>query len=324
MFCFVVIYFFCNFGGLNLNISVVMKGIVLAGGSGTRLYPITTGISKQLMPIYDKPMVYYPISVLMLSGIREILIISTPFDLPGFRRLLGDGSDYGVRFEYAEQPSPDGLAQAFTIGRDFIGDDSVCLVLGDNIFQGPGFTNMLKEAVRTAEEEHKATVFGYWVNDPERYGVAEFDADGNCLSLEEKPVCPKSNYAVVGLYFYPNRVVDVASRIEPSERGEYEITSVNQCFLNDNDLKVQTLGRGFAWLDTGTHDSLSEASTYVEVLEKRQGLKIACLEGIAYRQGWISEERMRELAQPMIKNQYGQYLLKVIDEVKRYGRVNID
>ncbi len=324
MFCFVVIYFFCNFGGLNLNISVVMKGIVLAGGSGTRLYPITKGISKQLMPIYDKPMVYYPISVLMLSGIREILIISTPFDLPGFRRLLGDGSDYGVRFEYAEQPSPDGLAQAFTIGRDFIGDDSVCLVLGDNIFQGPGFTNMLKEAVRTAEEEHKATVFGYWVNDPERYGVAEFDADGNCLSIEEKPVCPKSNYAVVGLYFYPNRVVDVASRIEPSERGEYEITSVNQCFLNDNDLKVQTLGRGFAWLDTGTHDSLSEASTYVEVLEKRQGLKIACLEGIAYRQGWISEERMRELAQPMIKNQYGQYLLKVIDEVKRYGRVNID
>ena len=301
-----------------------MKGIVLAGGSGTRLYPITKGISKQLMPIYDKPMVYYPISVLMLSGIREILIISTPFDLPGFRRLLGDGSDYGVRFEYAEQPSPDGLAQAFTIGRDFIGDDSVCLVLGDNIFQGPGFTNMLKEAVRTAEEEHKATVFGYWVNDPERYGVAEFDADGNCLSIEEKPVCPKSNYAVVGLYFYPNRVVDVASRIEPSERGEYEITSVNQCFLNDNDLKVQTLGRGFAWLDTGTHDSLSEASTYVEVLEKRQGLKIACLEGIAYRQGWISEERMRELAQPMIKNQYGQYLLKVIDEVKRYGRVNID
>ena len=324
MFCFVVIYFVCYFGGLNLNISVVMKGIVLAGGSGTRLYPITKGISKQLMPIYDKPMVYYPISVLMLSGIREILIISTPFDLPGFRRLLGDGSDYGVRFEYAEQPSPDGLAQAFTIGRDFIGDDSVCLVLGDNIFQGPGFTNMLKEAVRTAEEEHKATVFGYWVNDPERYGVAEFDADGNCLSIEEKPVCPKSNYAVVGLYFYPNRVVDVASRIEPSERGEYEITSVNQCFLNDNDLKVQTLGRGFAWLDTGTHDSLSEASTYVEVLEKRQGLKIACLEGIAYRQGWISEERMRELAQPMIKNQYGQYLLKVIDEVKRYGRVNID
>ena len=324
MFCFVVIYFFCNFGGLNLNISVVMKGIVLAGGSGTRLYPITKGISKQLMPIYDKPMVYYPISVLMLSGIREILIISTPFDLPGFRRLLGDGSDYGVRFEYAEQPSPDGLAQAFTIGRDFIGDDSVCLVLGDNIFQGPGFTNMLKEAVRTAEEEHKATVFGYWVNDPERYGVAEFDANGNCLSIEEKPVCPKSNYAVVGLYFYPNRVVDVASRIEPSERGEYEITSVNQCFLNDNDLKVQTLGRGFAWLDTGTHDSLSEASTYVEVLEKRQGLKIACLEGIAYRQGWISEERMRELAQPMIKNQYGQYLLKVIDEVKRYGRGNID
>lgn len=301
-----------------------MKGIVLAGGSGTRLYPITKGISKQLMPIYDKPMVYYPISVLMLAGIREILIISTPYDLPGFKRLLGDGSDYGVHFEYAEQPSPDGLAQAFTIGKDFIGNDSVCLVLGDNIFHGAGFTGMLKEAVRTAEEEKKATVFGYWVNDPERYGVAEFDGDGNCLSIEEKPKHPKSNYAVVGLYFYPNKVVDVASKIQPSARGEYEITTVNQWFLNDGELKVQTLGRGFAWLDTGTHDSLSEASTYVEVLEKRQGLKIACLEGIAYRKGWISEERMRELAQPMIKNQYGQYLLKVIDEVKGTGKANLD
>lgn len=301
-----------------------MKGIVLAGGSGTRLYPITKGISKQLMPIYDKPMVYYPISVLMLAGIREILIISTPYDLPGFKRLLGDGSDYGVHFEYAEQPSPDGLAQAFTIGKDFIGNDSVCLVLGDNIFHGAGFTGMLKEAVRTAEEEKKATVFGYWVNDPERYGVAEFDGDGNCLSIEEKPKHPKSNYAVVGLYFYPNKVVDVASKIQPSARGEYEITTVNQWFLNDGELKVQTLGRGFAWLDTGTHDSLSEASTYVEVLEKRQGLKIACLEGIAYRKGWITEERMRELAQPMIKNQYGQYLLKVIDEVKGTGKSNLD
>lgn len=301
-----------------------MKGIVLAGGSGTRLFPITKGISKQLMPIYDKPMVYYPISVLMLAGIREILIISTPYDLPGFKRLLGDGSDYGVHFEYAEQPSPDGLAQAFTIGKEFIGDDSACLVLGDNIFHGAGFTQMLKEAVRTAEEEKKATVFGYWVNDPERYGVAEFDQDGNCLSIEEKPQKPKSNYAVVGLYFYPNKVVDVASKIKPSARGEYEITSVNQWFLNDGELKVQTLGRGFAWLDTGTHDSLSEASTYVEVLEKRQGLKIACLEGIAYRKGWITEERMRELAQPMIKNQYGQYLLKVIDEVKETGKANLD
>lgn len=301
-----------------------MKGIVLAGGSGTRLFPITKGISKQLMPIYDKPMVYYPISVLMLAGIREILIISTPYDLPGFKRLLGDGSDYGVHFEYAEQPSPDGLAQAFTIGKEFIGDDSACLVLGDNIFHGAGFTQMLKEAVRTAEEEKKATVFGYWVNDPERYGVAEFDKDGNCLSIEEKPQKPKSNYAVVGLYFYPNKVVDVASKIKPSARGEYEITSVNQWFLNDGELKVQTLGRGFAWLDTGTHDSLSEASTYVEVLEKRQGLKIACLEGIAYRKGWITEERMRELAQPMIKNQYGQYLLKVIDEVKETGKDNLD
>lgn len=296
-----------------------MKGIVLAGGSGTRLYPITKGISKQLMPIYDKPMIYYPISVLMLAGIREILIISTPFDLPGFKRLLGDGSDYGVHFEYAEQPSPDGLAQAFTIGKDFIGDDSACLVLGDNIFQGNGFSKMLKEAVRTAEEEKKATVFGYWVNDPERYGVAEFDKNGNCLSIEEKPAKPKSNYAVVGLYFYPNKVVDVASKIKPSARGEYEITTVNQWFLNDKELKVQTLGRGFAWLDTGTHDSLSEASTYIEVLEKRQGLKVACLEGIAYRKGWIDEEKMRQLAQPMIKNQYGQYLLKVIDEVKQYG-----
>lgn len=291
-----------------------MKGIVLAGGSGTRLYPITKGISKQLMPIYDKPMVYYPISVLMLAGIRDILIISTPHDLPGFKRLLGDGSDYGVHFEYAEQPSPDGLAQAFTIGADFIGDDSVCLVLGDNIFHGAGFTKMLKEAVRTADEENKATVFGYWVNDPERYGVAEFDSEGNCLSIEEKPAKPKSNYAVVGLYFYPNKVVEVAKNIKPSARGEYEITTVNQQFLSDGELKVQTLGRGFAWLDTGTHDSLSEASTYIEVLEKRQGLKVACLEGIAYRQGWISAERMRELAQPMLKNQYGQYLLKVIED----------
>lgn len=301
-----------------------MKGIVLAGGSGTRLYPITKGISKQLMPIYDKPMVYYPISVLMLAGIREILIISTPYDLPGFKRLLGDGSDYGVRFTYAEQPSPDGLAQAFTIGKEFIGNDSVCLVLGDNIFQGNGFTAKLKEAVRAAEEEKKATVFGYWVNDPERYGVAEFDREGNCLSIEEKPEHPKSNYAVVGLYFYPNKVVDVASQIKPSARGEYEITTVNQWFLRDGELKVQTLGRGFAWLDTGTHDSLSEASTYIEVLEKRQGLKVACLEGIAYRQGWIDEERMRELAKPMLKNQYGQYLLKVIEEVKQTGSPNLD
>lgn len=296
-----------------------MKGIVLAGGSGTRLYPITKGISKQLMPIYDKPMIYYPISVLMLAGIREILIISTPFDLPGFKRLLGDGFDYGVHFTYAEQPSPDGLAQAFTIGADFIGNDSVCLVLGDNIFQGSGFTKMLKEAVVAAEQEDKATIFGYWVNDPERYGVAEFDNAGNCLSIEEKPQNPKSNYAVVGLYFYPNEVVEVARNIQPSTRGEYEITTVNQKFLESAKLKVQTLGRGFAWLDTGTHDSLSEASTYIEVLEKRQGLKVACLEGIAYRKGWIDEAKMRELAQPMLKNQYGQYLLKVIDEVKRYG-----
>lgn len=294
----------------------LMKGIVLAGGSGTRLYPITKGISKQLMPIYDKPMVYYPISVLMLAGIRDILIISTPYDLPGFKRLLGDGSDYGVHFTYAEQPSPDGLAQAFTIGKEFIGDDSVCLVLGDNIFHGNDFTAKLKKAVRAAEDENKATVFGYWVKDPERYGVAEFDKKGNCLSIEEKPQHPKSNYAVVGLYFYPNKVVDVASKIKPSARGEYEITTVNQWFLRDGELKVQTLGRGFAWLDTGTHDSLSEASTYIEVLEKRQGLKVACLEGIAYRQGWIDEARMRELARPMLKNQYGQYLLKVIEEKK--------
>ena len=300
-----------------------MKGIVLAGGSGTRLYPITKGISKQLMPIYDKPMVYYPISVLMLAGIREILIISTPFDLPGFKRLLGDGSDYGVKFEYAEQPSPDGLAQAFTIGADFIGDDAVCLVLGDNIFHGAGFTGMLKEAVRAAEQDHKATVFGYWVNDPERYGVAEFDREGNCLSIEEKPAKPRSNYAVVGLYFYPNKVVSVARQIKPSARGEYEITTVNQRFLEDGELKVQTLGRGFAWLDTGTHDSLSEASAYIVVLEKRQGLKVGCLEGIAFRKGWIDENRMRELAQPMIKNQYGQYLLKVIDELKNSHNPNL-
>lgn len=300
-----------------------MKGIVLAGGSGTRLYPITKGISKQLMPIYDKPMVYYPISVLMLGGIRDILIISTPYDLPGFKRLLGDGSDYGVNFTYAEQPSPDGLAQAFTIGADFIGDDSVCLVLGDNIFHGSGFTGMLQEAVRTAEENKKATVFGYWVNDPERYGVAEFDKDGNCLSIEEKPQHPKSSYAVVGLYFYPNKVVDVAKNIQPSVRGEYEITTVNQQFLKDGELKAQTLGRGFAWLDTGTHDSLSEASTYIEVLEKRQGLKVGCLEEIAYRQGWITEERMCDLAKPMLKNQYGQYLLRVIEELKTTGNPNL-
>ena len=300
-----------------------MKGIVLAGGSGTRLYPITKGISKQLIPIFDKPMIYYPISVLMLAGIREILIISTPFDLSGFKRLLGDGSDFGVKFEYAEQPSPDGLAQAFTIGADFIGDDAACLVLGDNIFQGAGLTDMLVEAVRTAEEDKKATVFGYWVNDPERYGVVEFDADGNCLSIEEKPEHPKSNYAVVGLYFYPNKVVDVAKTIQPSARGEYEITTVNQRFLEDGELKVQTLGRGFAWLDTGTHDSLSEASTYIEVLEKRQGLKVACLEGIAFRKGWITADKMRELAKPMLKNQYGQYLLQVVEEVERTGKANL-
>ena len=300
-----------------------MKGIVPAGGSGTRLYPITKGVSKQLLPIYDKPMIYYPVSVLMLAGIREILIISTPQDLPGFRRLLGDGSDYGVHFEYAEQPSPDGLAQAFIIGDKFIGNDSVCLVLGDNIFYGQSFTAMLKEAVNNVENEQKATVFGYYVNDPERYGVAEFDTDGNVLSIEEKPKNPKSNYAVVGLYFYPNKVVEVAKQIKPSARGELEITTVNQEFLKDGELKVQLLGRGFAWLDTGTHDSLSEASTFVEVIEKRQGLKIACLEGIAFRQGWIDANKMRELAQPMLKNQYGQYLLQVVEEVERTGKSNL-
>ena len=293
-----------------------MKGIVLAGGSGTRLYPITKGVSKQLLPIYDKPMVYYPISALMLAGIRDILIISTPYDLPGFKRLLGDGSDYGVHFEYAEQPSPDGLAQAFIIGEEFIGNEPACLVLGDNIFYGSGFTTLLKNAVKDAEENGKATVFGYWVSDPERYGVAEFDKDGNCLRIEEKPKEPKSNYAVVGLYFYPNKVIDVAKHIKPSARGELEITRVNQVFLKDGELKVQVFGRGCAWLDTGTHDSLAEASTFVEVIEKRQGLQVACLEGIAYRNGWISEEKMRELAKPMLKNQYGQYLLKVIEEMK--------
>lgn len=301
-----------------------MKGIVLAGGSGTRLYPITKGVSKQMLPIFDKPMIYYPISVLMLAGIREILIISTPLDLPGFKRLLGDGSDFGVKFEYAEQPSPDGLAQAFIIGEKFIGNDSVCLVLGDNIFHGSGFSHLLNEAVRTAEEDQKATVFGYWVNDPERYGVAEFDKTGNCLSIEEKPQKPKSNYAVVGLYFYPNKVVQIAKNIKPSARGELEITSVNQEFLNNKELKVQTLGRGFAWLDTGTHDSLAEASTYIEVLEKRQGLKIACLEGIAFRKGWISANKMKELAQPMLKSQYGQYLLKVVEEIDKTGVANLD
>ena len=299
-----------------------MKGIVLAGGSGTRLYPITKGVSKQLLPIYDKPMIYYPVSVLMRAGIRDILIISTPYDLPSFKRLLGDGSDYGVRFEYAEQPSPDGLAQAFIIGEEFIGDDSVCLVLGDNIFHGAGFSGMLKEAVRAAEEDAKATVFGYWVDDPERYGVAEFDKDGNCLSIVEKPQHPKSNYAVVGLYFYPNKVVEIAKNIKPSSRGELEITTVNQQFLADGELKVQTLQRGFAWLDTGTHDSLAEASIFVEVIEKRQGLKVACLEGIAYRMGWITADRLREIAQPMIKNQYGQYLLKIANESERF--VNVD
>ena len=291
-----------------------MKGLVLAGGSGSRLYPITKGVSKQLLPIYDKPMVYYPLSALLLAGIRDIMVISTPDDLPGFRRLLGDGSDYGVRITYAEQPSPDGLAQAFLIGADFIGNDSVCLVLGDNIFHGSGFTGLLREAVRTAEEDGKATVFGYRVEDPQRYGVAEFDAAGNCLSIEEKPAHPKSNYAVVGLYFYPNKVVDVAKGIKPSARGELEITSVNQSFLQSGELKVQTLQRGFAWLDTGTHDSLAEASIFVEVIEKRQGLKIACLEGIAYRNGWITSDKLRALAEPMLKNQYGQYLLKLLDE----------
>ena len=301
-----------------------MKGIVLAGGSGTRLYPITKGVSKQLLPIYDKPMVYYPISVLMLAGIKDILIISTPYDLPGFKRLLGDGSDYGVNFQYAEQPSPDGLAQAFIIGEEFIGDDSACLVLGDNIFHGAGFSALLKESVRTAEEDKKATVFGYWVSDPERYGVAEFDKEGNCLSIEEKPKEPKSNYAVVGLYFYPNKVVDVSKHIKPSARGELEITTVNQEFLKDGELKVQTLGRGFAWLDTGTHDSLTEATNYIETIEKRQGLKVACLEGIALRKGWINTDKMRELAKPMLKNQYGQYLMKMADEFEKNGAGNID
>ncbi len=301
-----------------------MKGIVLAGGSGTRLYPITKGVSKQLLPVYDKPMVYYPISVLMLAGIKDILIISTPYDLPGFKRLLGDGSDYGVHIEYAEQPSPDGLAQAFIIGEKFIGDDSVCLVLGDNIFHGAGFSALLKESVRTAEEDKKATVFGYWVNDPERYGVAEFDKKGNCLSIEEKPKVPKSNYAVVGLYFYPNKVVNIAKQIKPSARGELEITTVNQEFLKDGELKVQTLGRGFAWLDTGTHDSLTEATNYIETIEKRQGLKVACLEGIALRKGWITTEKMKELAKPMSKNQYGQYLMKMAEEYEKNGAGIID
>ena len=302
----------------------IMKGIVLAGGSGTRLYPITKGVSKQMLPIYDKPMIYYPISVLMLAGIREILIISTPQDLPGFKRLLGDGSDYGVCFSYAEQPSPDGLAQAFIIGKEFIGDDCACLVLGDNIFHGTGFVHLLRQAVADAEQNNKATVFGYWVADPQRYGVAEFDDDGNCLSIEEKPQNPKSNYAVVGLYFYPNKVVDIAKSIKPSARGELEITTVNQEFLSMGELKVQTLGRGFAWLDTGTHDSLSEASTFIEVIEKRQGLKIACLEGIAYRMGWITDEKLRELAKPMGKNQYGQYLLRVADEAKMKKSPNLE
>lgn len=317
---FEIFPFLIKFAKTALN----MKGIVLAGGSGTRLYPITKGVSKQLIPIYDKPMVYYPISTLMLAGIREILIISTPQDLPGFKRLLGDGSEFGVRLEYAEQPSPDGLAQAFIIGREFIGDDCACLVLGDNIFHGAGFSSILKDAVKTAEKDGLATVFGYWVDDPERYGVAEFDKEGNCLSIEEKPKNPKSNYAVVGLYFYPNKVVDIAANIKPSARGELEITTVNQEFLNGGKLKVKTLPRGFAWLDTGTHDSLAEASIYVEVLEKRQGLKIGCLEGIAYRQGWISKEQLKETAAPMAKNEYGQYLLKVADEVERTGYSNLD
>ena len=300
-----------------------MKGIVLAGGSGTRLYPITKGVSKQMLPVFDKPMIYYPISVLMLAGICEILIISTPRDLPSFKNLLGDGSDYGVKFEYAEQPSPDGLAQAFIIGQEFIGNDSVCLVLGDNIFYGAGFSEMLRNSVKNTTEG-KATVFGYWVSDQERYGVAEFDREGNCLSIEEKPAEPKSNYAVVGLYFYPNKVIEIAKNIKPSARGELEITTVNQKFLKDGELKVQTLGRGFAWLDTGTHDSLSDASNFVETIEKRQGLKIACLEGIAFRQGWITAEKMRELARPMIKNQYGQYLLQVVNEVEKTGKANLD
>lgn len=301
-----------------------MKGIVLAGGSGTRLYPITKGVSKQLLPIFDKPMIYYPVSVLMLAGIRDILIISTPYDLPGFKRLLGDGSDFGVNFTYAEQPSPDGLAQAFIIGEKFIGDDSVCLVLGDNIFHGAGFSGLLREAVRTAEQDNKATVFGYWVSDPERYGVAEFDKAGNCLSIEEKPSAPKSNYAVVGLYFYPNKVVEVAKNIKPSARGELEITTVNQEFLGSGELKVQTLGRGFAWLDTGTHDSLAEATNYIETIEKRQGLKIACLEGIGLRRGWITPAKVREVAGPMMKNPYGQYLARIADEVEKRGAQNID
>lgn len=296
-----------------------MKGIVLAGGSGTRLYPITKGVSKQLLPIFDKPMIYYPVSVLMLAGIRDILIISTPYDLPGFKRLLGDGSDFGVNFSYAEQPSPDGLAQAFIIGEEFIGDDSVCLVLGDNIFHGAGFSGLLREAVRTAEQDGKATVFGYWVSDPERYGVAEFDKAGNCLSIEEKPAVPKSNYAVVGLYFYPNKVVDIAKHIKPSARGELEITTVNQKFLGCGELRVQTLGRGFAWLDTGTHDSLAEATNYIETIEKRQGLKIACLESIGLRKGWVSPAKVREVAGPMMKNPYGQYLVRVADEVEKHG-----
>ena len=326
-FCALNKVFLCNVGSvrrkcfffvsLRLLNFAFMKGIVLAGGSGTRLYPITKGVSKQLLPVFDKPMIYYPISVLMQAGIRDILIISTPHDLPGFQRLLGDGSDYGVRFEYAQQPSPDGLAQAFIIGEEFIGNDSACLVLGDNIFHGNNFVPMLQEAVRAAEEDAKATVFGYWVSDPQRYGVAEFDAQGNCLSIEEKPANPKSNYAVVGLYFYPNKVVEVAKNIKPSARGELEITTVNQEFLNDGELKVQTLGRGFAWLDTGTHDSLSEASTFIEVIEKRQGLKIACLEGIAFRKGWISPQRMVEIAQPMAKNQYGQYLLRMVEDFEK-------
>lgn len=301
-----------------------MKGILLAGGSGSRLYPLTKAMSKQLLPIYDKPMIYYPISVLMLAGIREILIISTPYDLAGFKRLLGDGSNYGVRFEYAEQPSPDGLAQAFIIGEKFIGNDSVCLVLGDNIFHGTGFSKLLKEAVYNVENNNRATVFGYWVDDPERYGVAEFDTEGNCLSIEEKPKTPKSNYAVVGLYFYPNDVVEIAKNIKPSARGELEITTVNQAFLQEHKLKVKSLGRGFAWLDTGTHDSLAEASIFVEVIEKRQGLKIACLEGIAYRKGWIDKKKMETLAQPMLNNQYGQYLMKVINEVEHTQKENLD